>query len=76
MKVSLEFYEKGVPVETIQEAVARGEKPVVMRRLYEEVPVSYTHLDVYKRQAKQKQWCGHRAVSCVKFFRLHIRLDI
>jgi len=37
MKVSLEFYEKGVPVETIQEAVARGEKPVVMRRLYEEV---------------------------------------
>ena len=37
MKVSLEFYEKGVPVEPIQEAVARGEKPVVMRRLYEEV---------------------------------------
>ena len=37
MKVSLEFYEKGVAVETIQEAVARGEKPVVMRRLYEEV---------------------------------------
>lgn len=27
--------------------------------------------------AKQKQGCGHRAVSCVKFFfRLHIRLDI
>lgn len=37
MKVSLEFYEKGVPVATIQEAVARGDKPVSMRRLYEEV---------------------------------------
>lgn len=37
MKVSLEFYEKGVPVATIQEAVARGDNPVSMRRLYEEV---------------------------------------
>lgn len=37
MRVSLEFYEKGVPVATIQEAVARGDKPVSMRRLYEEV---------------------------------------
>lgn len=37
MRVSLEFYEKGVPVATIQEAVARGDKPVSMRRLYEDV---------------------------------------
>lgn len=37
MRVSLEFYEKGIPVATIQEAVARGDKPVSMRRLYEEV---------------------------------------
>lgn len=37
MRVSLEFYEKGVPVATIQEAVTRGDKPVSMRRLYEEV---------------------------------------
>ena len=43
MKVSLEFYGKGVPVETIQEAVARGEKPVVMRRLYEEVLVQLSN---------------------------------
>lgn len=37
MRVSLEFYEKGVPVATIQEAVTRGDKPVSMRRLYEDV---------------------------------------
>ena len=37
MQVSLEFYEKGVPVETIKEVMEKGEKPITMRRLYEEV---------------------------------------
>ena len=37
MQVSLEFYEKGVPVQTIKEVMDKGEKPITMRRLYEEV---------------------------------------
>ena len=37
MQVSLEFYEKGVPVHTIKEVMDKGEKPITMRRLYEEV---------------------------------------
>ena len=37
MQVSLEFYEKGVPVQTIKEVMDKGEKPIIMRRLYEEV---------------------------------------
>ena len=37
MQVSLEFYEKGVPVQTIKEVMNKGEKPITMRRLYEEV---------------------------------------
>ena len=37
MQVSLEFYEKGVPVQTINEVMDKGEKPITMRRLYEEV---------------------------------------
>ena len=37
MQVSLDFYEKGVPIEAIQEVMDKGEKPVVMRRLYEEI---------------------------------------
>ena len=37
MQVSLEFYEKGVPAQTIKEVMKKGEKPVIMRRLYEEV---------------------------------------
>ena len=37
MQVSLEFYEKGVPVQTIKEVMEKGEKPITMRRLYEEV---------------------------------------
>ena len=31
------FYEKGVPVQTIKEVMDKGEKPITMRRLYEEV---------------------------------------
>lgn len=37
MQVSLEFYKKGVPVQTIKEVMDKGEKPITMRRLYEEV---------------------------------------
>ena len=37
VQVSLEFYEKGVPVQTIKEVMDKGEKPITMRRLYEEV---------------------------------------
>ena len=37
MQVSLESYEKGVPVQTIKEVMDKGEKPITMRRLYEEV---------------------------------------
>lgn len=37
MQVSIEFYEKGVPVQTIKEVMDKGEKPITMRRLYEEV---------------------------------------
>ena len=37
MQVSLEFYEKGVPVQTIKEVMDKGEKPITMRRLYEEI---------------------------------------
>ena len=37
MQVSLEFYEKGVSVQTIKEVMDKGEKPITMRRLYEEV---------------------------------------
>jgi len=37
MQVSLEFYEKGVPVQTIKEVMDKWEKPITMRRLYEEV---------------------------------------
>ena len=37
MQVSLEFYEKGVPIQTIKEVMDKGEKPITMRRLYEEV---------------------------------------
>ena len=37
MQVSLEFYEKGVPVQTIKEVMDKGEKPITMSRLYEEV---------------------------------------
>lgn len=37
MQVSLDFYEKGVPIEAIQEVMDKDEKPVVMRRLYEEI---------------------------------------
>lgn len=37
MQVSLEFHEKGVPVQTIKEVMDKGEKPITMRRLYEEV---------------------------------------
>lgn len=37
MQVSLEFYEKGVPVQTIKEVMDKEEKPITMRRLYEEV---------------------------------------
>lgn len=37
IQVSLEFYEKGVPVQTIKEVMDKGEKPITMRRLYEEV---------------------------------------
>lgn len=37
MQVSLEFYGKGVPVQTIKEVMDKGEKPITMRRLYEEV---------------------------------------
>ena len=37
MQVSLDFYEKGVPIEAIQEVMNKDEKPVVMRRLYEEI---------------------------------------
>ena len=37
MQVSLEFYEKGLPVQTIKEVMDKGEKPITMRRLYEEV---------------------------------------
>ena len=37
MQVSLEFYEMGVPVQTIKEVMDKGEKPITMRRLYEEV---------------------------------------
>ena len=37
MQVSLEFYKKGVPVQTIKEVMDKGEKPIIMRRLYEEV---------------------------------------
>ena len=37
MEMALEFYEKGVPVQTIKEVMDKGEKPITMRRLYEEV---------------------------------------
>ena len=37
MKVSLEFYEKGVPMETIKECIVRSDSPVNMRKIYNNV---------------------------------------
>ena len=51
MQVSLEFYEKGVPVQTIKEVMDKGEKPITMRRLYEEV---LEQLNKVKEQIPEK----------------------
>ena len=37
VSVSYTHLEKGVPIQTIKEVMDKGEKPITMRRLYEEV---------------------------------------
>lgn len=72
MQVSLEFYEKGVPVQTIKEVMDKGEKPITMRRLYEEV---LEQLNKVKKQIPEESEYVKALISqmdevdCQHFFR-------
>lgn len=37
MKISLEFYEKGVPIETVKRVIEKGDMAIEMRRIYDKL---------------------------------------